>query len=129
MSKCNQCIYYCERTTSCDYYLITGERRGCSVENCEKYEKLLCKRRPPSPVVSPAKPKEEKPKVWKPRKPRECAKNEAIKRLYYQGKTDQQIAAETGYCARNIWYWRHRRGLPSHSKIGRPKKEEHNERD
>lgn len=43
MRLCKSCIY--SRTTSatknmsCDYLLITGNRRGCKVGECDKYEK------------------------------------------------------------------------------------------
>lgn len=33
------------RLVTCDYLLITGSRRGCSPENCEKYEQKTKTRR------------------------------------------------------------------------------------
>ena len=37
--KCKTCQYRAAESSSngCDYYLITGKTRGCSVENCDKY--------------------------------------------------------------------------------------------
>ena len=39
--KCKTCQYRGAATgmTGCDYYLITGKRRGCSVEKCDKHIK------------------------------------------------------------------------------------------
>lgn len=31
-----ECVYYAPKTETCDYLIITGNRRGCSVENCDK---------------------------------------------------------------------------------------------
>lgn len=38
--KCKTCQYRAAEQASngCDFYLITGELRGCSVEDCNKYE-------------------------------------------------------------------------------------------
>jgi hypothetical protein len=47
---CKTCIY--SRTTSatanmnCEYFLITGNRRGCKVGECDKYKKSNTKRIP-----------------------------------------------------------------------------------
>ena len=115
MRKCSKCIYYCKRTASCDYYIITETRRGCSVDNCDKFEELLCKRKPPTPVVTPAKPKVE-PK-------RRMTSDDELMPLYRQGMTDAQIAKVTGFNTSTIWLWRTRSYLPSHTHAGRPKKE------
>lgn len=39
--KCPSCIYRgdAQGKNGCDYILITGHRRGCSVDECIKYEK------------------------------------------------------------------------------------------
>ena len=36
MCKRFECVYYSPRTETCDYLIITGHCRGCSVENCDK---------------------------------------------------------------------------------------------
>lgn len=39
---CKSCKYHCHSYSTlvyCDYYLITGNRRGCEVGECDKYEK------------------------------------------------------------------------------------------
>ena len=38
--KCKTCQYRAAVSddNGCDYYLITNQRRGCSVEECDKYE-------------------------------------------------------------------------------------------
>ena len=33
------CAYHSKSVGSCDYLLITGRRRGCSIEDCDKYRK------------------------------------------------------------------------------------------
>lgn len=39
--KCKTCKFRASDTAAndCDYFLITSQRRGCSVEKCDKYEK------------------------------------------------------------------------------------------
>ena len=39
IGKCQRkdCIYRAKQLGSCDYILLTGHRRGCSVEECTKY--------------------------------------------------------------------------------------------
>ncbi len=38
--KCKTCKYRGENDKNgCDYIYITGHRRGCPVEECDKYEK------------------------------------------------------------------------------------------
>lgn len=117
MKKCCKCIYYCKRTTTCDYYIITEQRRGCSIANCDKFEELKHKRRPPPPVVTPAKPKE-------PRRVRTFANGEEMMELYKRGMNDNEIAQEVGCSSRNVTYWRSRVGLSPQGKRGRKKKEE-----
>ncbi len=41
LKKCKTCIYRSREGTprNCDYILVTGKRRGCPVEKCEKYKK------------------------------------------------------------------------------------------
>ena len=38
--KCNCCKFYGFTTGTCDYFLITYIRRGCPVNNCNKFEEL-----------------------------------------------------------------------------------------
>ena len=33
------CAYHSKSVGSCDYLLIAGHRRGCSIEDCDKYRK------------------------------------------------------------------------------------------
>lgn len=40
--KCKSCFYrglFYPNDMCCDYLVMTGESRGCSVENCDKYKK------------------------------------------------------------------------------------------
>lgn len=38
---CEKCTYFDRTVHCCDYYLLTGERRGCTPTNkhCDKFEK------------------------------------------------------------------------------------------
>jgi hypothetical protein len=36
MESCKGCKFYSSVTDSCDYSIITGQRRGCSPEACDK---------------------------------------------------------------------------------------------
>lgn len=38
--KCKTCIYRAavQDKNGCDFYLITGQRRGCPADNCNRYE-------------------------------------------------------------------------------------------
>lgn len=40
MKKCSTCQYRAAKTddNGCDYYLIMNRRRGCPVDNCDRYE-------------------------------------------------------------------------------------------
>ena len=31
-----ECVFYAPKTETCDYLIITGHSRGCSVEECDK---------------------------------------------------------------------------------------------
>lgn len=42
--RCKTCIYRAYQGRGCDYILITGERRGCKPEECDKYVKGKKKR-------------------------------------------------------------------------------------
>ena len=33
------CAYHSKSVGSCDYLLIAGHQRGCSIEDCDKYRK------------------------------------------------------------------------------------------
>ena len=101
MRKCNKCVYYCPRTSTCDYYIITGKRRGCSVDDCDKFKELMCKRRPPAPQLAPKKP-------YTPRSPLA----ETFEILYKLGKSDYAIGKIVGCNRSNVARWRRKMGLP-----------------
>ena len=40
--RCKGCIYRATgNDNACDYFVITGKLRGCSVEECEHFEKAF----------------------------------------------------------------------------------------
>lgn len=53
--------------------------------------------------------------------------NPEVERLYTAGASDFEIADAIGVSKHSVKNWRHRNGLPSNQKTGRPKKEEHHE--
>lgn len=49
---CKTCIYRTrESKCGCDYILITGHSRGCTVEECDKYTKGTKCRNNPKPIL------------------------------------------------------------------------------
>ena len=57
MSRCEECWFYTLRTESCDFFLLTGRRRGSKAEECREFKPLEGGRRPPvKPTVMPAIP-------------------------------------------------------------------------
>jgi hypothetical protein len=54
-SGCKGCVYYFnihhDTITGCDFYLSTGERRGCPSANCNR-KKLGKKKKPILPIFS-----------------------------------------------------------------------------
>lgn len=50
--QCKTCIYKTRQGRGCDYILITGQRRGCSAENCDKYTRGKKKRMANEPAWS-----------------------------------------------------------------------------
>lgn len=38
LERCPKCYYRDRLTRTCDYYLITGERRGCDPDGCDKWQ-------------------------------------------------------------------------------------------
>ena len=55
--KCKKCRYRAAKSAEngCDYYLITGKRRGCSIEECQRHleegEKIQLKTKMKAEVV------------------------------------------------------------------------------
>ena len=106
MNKCEKCTYWCVHTGTCDYILIAGERRGCPIDDCTRFEKNKTDKRK---RFAPIQIK----KARKPPKPYVHPDEEAMMRLYKQGMSDGKIANATSVSRRSVFLWRKRNGLPS----------------
>lgn len=101
MTKCKpDCFYYCKSTDSCDFYLITGERRGCSYNNCTRY---LKKHRDRTALQDYNM---KKTAQW-------SEKFTRMRTLYEEGKYDNDIAEMIGCHVLTVKRWRNREGLIS----------------
>lgn len=108
--RCKECLFFCDNINhfiipTCDYFLIKGERRGCPAgDECDKFfpasEGLKIKR----PLGGPS---------------RLTVKEQDLYDLYYQGKTDTEIAGVIGVNRNTIARWRSKNGLPSQQSIRR----------
>lgn len=100
MPQCKQtsCLYYSHRTDTCDYCLITSERRGCPVEGCTKFA--------PSKL---AKALHEYFAKGVPLSEGDMK----ILTLYEQGMSDAEIAKRISKSRKLVWHWRRKMGLPS----------------
>ena len=110
MKKCKDCFYYGVSTSTCDYILVTGKRRGCPIdENCTKYLKGdgTVRRQ----VISLD--------GGRRGRKRDDSRYLAIKALYDEGLNDTQIAEKMGVSRGAIYNWRQREGLPANARGGR----------
>lgn len=100
--KCRGCLYFGHRTKTCDYMLLTGQRRGCPTEACTRRveaEEAKC-------LVDCYLGK------------REMSERErAFLSLYEAGHTDAEIARLTGKGRMLVSHWRAKMGLPSQREI------------
>lgn len=107
MSKCWNCYYYGRNTFTCDFYLITGARRGCPANACTRYTPRG-KLRKQTLVVLKGSHKVDNPRYRQ------------LESLYRQGLNDAQIAELTGLCRNTVLKWRKGNGLPANTHGGRP---------
>lgn len=100
-TKCRGCFYFGYRTRTCDYILLTGQRRGCPVDACDK-------RVPNKSVQALVKFYDggELPE-----------KDRLLLQLYEQGLNDSQIAELVGESRKLVCRWRLKMGLPSQKEI------------
>jgi DNA-binding CsgD family transcriptional regulator len=108
-SKCRGCLYYGHRTDTCDFYLITGERRGCPVEGCTRYV-------PGKSVARLAKffaGTGDLPEA-----------DRRMLELYEQGLSDKEIAASIGRSRQLVGHWRRKMGLPSQLELSEEEDED-----
>lgn len=106
--RCKDCVYYaCDYghfvCPTCDYYLITGKRRGCPAgDDCDKF--LLSKDciKYTSAVAGLV---------------RLPVREQLLRDLYEQGKTDVEIAKELKIPRRAVARWRCKNGLSSQTDL------------
>ena len=91
MNKCYKCPYFDRRLCTCDYLLITGERRGCSIADCEIYlfGKAKCEK-----------------------KLKTDDNAERFAELYREGLMDTEIAERLGVTKLVVFRWRKQNNLP-----------------
>ena len=109
MSKCNSCYYYDRSVGSCDYYLLTGKRRDCTQEDCDKWIPRDKRR---ADTATPG---------WSPAS-KEQRRYNVMQKLYDQGLNDRQIADKIGCHYKTVANWRARNKLPPANK--RPREED-----
>lgn len=113
--KCRKdCYYYGKSVGSCDFYLITGIRRGCSPDNCTRYLKDTRKNTVALNLARSARTEKLE------------AKYQQMLTLYREGKYDKEIAAEVGFHVNTVKVWRKHNGLISQTERQRKLKEEKN---
>lgn len=107
MSKCWDCFYFGKNTITCDFYLITGARRGCPVgDACTRFTPRGDLRKQTVLVV----------KGSRPGRPRDDLRYQVVNSLYKQGLDDYRIAELTGFSRGTILNWRKREGLPANAR-------------
>lgn len=107
MSKCWECYYFGKNTITCDFYLITGARRGCPVGNaCTRFTPRGDLRKQTLIVV----------KGSRPGRRADDQRYQVVRSLYKQGLDDYRIAELTGFSRGTILKWRQREGLPANAR-------------
>jgi len=94
--KCRKCHYYCFHTQSCDYMLMTGERRGCPVVGCTRFATSRS-------ILSLTQHYAGKTGL--------SERDKMMLELYEQGMIDSQIAERVGLSRGSVQHWRAKMGL------------------
>ena len=99
MYQCKRldCAYRCTFTETCDYYLITGQRRESPAGRCERYQPLSAQA---VPTVQDS-----------------AADDALLQALYDAGLSDRQIARELHLPTQAVSDWRRRYQLPSRQEL------------
>ena len=114
MSTCHDCYYRDLYLNTCDFYLITGVRRGCPADdNCTRYLARNGQKRRGEMNIPGGKG------VQGPM-------HKAMLALYNEGLNDVAIAEKVGCCSATVRRWRGKNCLPGY--FGRPKRVEADER-
>lgn len=101
MCKRTSCAYFGTNTHTCDYILITGQRRGCPGGRlCKRYKPLKARKREMPPL--PTRFKKGSPGLFV-----------AFESMYEEGFSDVQIAEALGVSRDTVSGWRRKERLPS----------------
>ena len=101
MAPCRTC-YYRGHDGLCDFYLMTGIRRGCPPAHCTRWE--------PRDALQKQHAVTDRNKQYDPKT---AGVRDRMLQLYKEGATDAQIAEATGKSVRTVEHWRH--GLGFHA--------------
>lgn len=102
--RCKKCYFYGSTTDTCDFFLMTGERRGCPVEQCARYKTRTVIRRPQQ------------------QNPIQNERQRQMRKLHAQGLNDTQIGAQIGISSQAVGQWRRKFGLPANARFGGDRK-------
>ena len=94
MSKCKSCYFHDLTVGSCDYFLLTGVRRGCELGLCNKWTPRA-KRRAGFELPGEGQTESRRERVYT-----------AMWALYDQDLNDSQIAELIGYSSEAVAKWR-----------------------
>lgn len=99
---CKGCVYFSDSTKTCDYLIMTEQRRPC----------------PPGIRCTVKKPYgNPKAGVGK------LDRNDMLRALYKAGKNDREISEATGFSLSAIFKWRERHHYTPNYNGGRPKQD------
>lgn len=101
MCKRKSCAYFGTNTHTCDYILITGQRRGCPAGPlCNRYKPLNARHRKVPQL--PSTFKKDRSGLYT-----------AFETMYEEGFSDKQIADALGVSRDTVSSWRRKERLPS----------------
>ena len=102
--KCLSCLYHGWDTQSCDYLLVTGERRGCpGGEDCARYLPRRNRKKQNADLF-----------LRGPAQHRQFYLVAEIEERYEQGKSDRQIAEELKVSITTVSRYRRKFGMVAH---------------
>lgn len=101
MCKRTSCAYYATNTHTCDFYLITGKRRGCPAGPlCKRYKPVKARKREMPPL--PSTFKKDRSGLYT-----------AFETMYEEGFSDREIAEALGVSRDTVSSWRRKERLPN----------------
>lgn len=101
MCKRASCAFFGTNTKTCDFILITGQRRGCPAgRQCERYKPVNARHRKVPQL--PSTFKKERSGLYT-----------AFETMYAEGFSDKQIADALGVSRDTVSSWRRKERLPN----------------